>query len=143
LAPDTHHVSPKSGCYRCVATCTLFLPLVLSHYRKKWDHLISALECIGKGSPTPGPPSRATQNIQCWNMTTSYTYLLACYKVHGPMHSITLEAFECSKAADPEGWVPQLLAGLALPPPAMGPSMILTSKKEAVVSRGGGWCRSI
>jgi hypothetical protein len=62
-----------------------------------------------------------------------YNWALACYSQHGKDHPETAAALAAAKAADPEGWVPQLLAGLTYPPPSMAPAFVPGSKMEAVV----------
>jgi hypothetical protein len=64
----------------------------------------------------------------------AYNWALAAYFHHGKDHAETKAAVAATKAADPEAWVPKLLAGLSYPPPSMDPASLPGTKMEAVVS---------
>jgi hypothetical protein len=63
----------------------------------------------------------------------AYNWALACYLHHGEDHPETWAAHEAMEEADPQCWVPGLLAGLSYPPLSMAPVAVPGSKMEAVV----------
>jgi hypothetical protein len=74
-----------------------------------------------------------TERQNCLCAQAAYNWALAAYFHHGKDHSETKAAVAATKAADPQAWVPKLLAGLRYPPLAMSPTSRAGSKMEAVV----------
>jgi hypothetical protein len=70
-------------------------------------------------------------------LQAAYNWALAAYFHHGKDHAETKTALAAALAADPEGWVPKLLAGLSYPPLAMAPASVPRSRMEAVVRSAG------
>jgi hypothetical protein len=65
----------------------------------------------------------------------AYNWTLAAYFHHGKDSPETKAALAAALVADPEGWVPKLLAGLSYPPLSMAPASVPRSRMEAVVSQ--------
>jgi hypothetical protein len=63
----------------------------------------------------------------------AYNWALAAFWHHGKDHPETKAAVAATKAADPESFVPKLLAGMRYPAPTMAPASLPGSKVEAMV----------
>jgi hypothetical protein len=92
------------------------------------DHVIAATSAVVFHALCI--PHSSTHVLQA-----AYNWALAAYQAYGKDHPETKAALAATKAADPESWVPRLLAGLTFPPPSMAPASVPGSKMEAAVSQ--------
>jgi hypothetical protein len=67
------------------------------------------------------------------NMQIAYNWALASYHHYGQNHSETKAALAATEAADPQAWVPKLMAGLAYPSVSMAPAYVAGGFLEAEV----------
>jgi hypothetical protein len=68
----------------------------------------------------------------------AYNWALACCHHHGRDHPDTRAALVATEKADPQAWVPNLLAGLAYPVLSLASRHVRGHKMEAAVSHQRG-----
>jgi hypothetical protein len=65
----------------------------------------------------------------------AYCWVLASYHHHGKDHPETTAALAAAEKADPQAWVPKLMAGLAYPSLSLAPASVRGGFMEAMVRR--------
>lgn len=73
--------------------------------------------------------------VICCAFQVAYNWALASYHQHGRKHHETKAALAAAKEADPDAWVPKLMAGLAYPSLSLAPESAPGGFVEAMVGQ--------